>query len=115
MSERGRVETVKLARNPVTRRLRVPEGFPANGDPQAGHTDLTHVDDNRSIGTLRGMVTRAARRWMRMGMRLMRVVYVVHVVMRIVHAVRMRAVDVVMRIVEAVMGIVDALMGIVTC
>lgn len=106
----GRVEAVKLTWNPITCRLWMPQGFPANGDPQARYT-LTHVNDHGSIRTLRRMVPRAACRRMRMGMRLMRVVYVV---MRIVQTVRVGAVNVVMRIVEAVMGIVDALRRIMT-
>lgn len=57
------------------------------------------------------MVSRAAGRRMRMGMRLMGIV---DIVVRIVQTMRMGAVDVVVGIVEAMMGIMDTLMGIVT-
>jgi len=90
----------------------MPERISANSDTQAGYTDLTHVNEHlRSVCTLRGMMPRTACRRMGMGMRLMRIVYIV---MRIVQTVRVGAVNVVMRIVEAVMGIVDALMRIMT-
>lgn len=106
-----RVETVKLTGNPVARRLRMPQGLPANGNRQTGHADLAHVHDHGRVRTLGGMVSGATGRWMRMGMRLMGVV---DIVMGIVQTVRMGAVDVVMRIVEAVVGIVDTLVRIVT-
>lgn len=111
MRSMRRVETVKLTRDPVARRLRMPQGFPADGNRQTGHADLAHVYDHGCVGTLSGMVSRATGRWMRMRMRLMSVV---DVVMRIVQTVRVGAVDVVMRIVEAMVRIVDTLMRIVT-
>lgn len=104
-----RVETMKLTRNSVARRLRMPQGLPANGNRQTGHANLTHVDDNGRVRTLGGMVSRATGRWM--GMRLMRIV---DIVVRIVQTVRMGAMDVVMRIVKAVVRIMETLVGIVT-
>lgn len=106
-----RVETVKLTGDPVARRLRMPQGFPADGNRQTGHADLAHVHDHGRVRTLGRMVSRATGRWMRMRMRLMSVV---DVVVRIMQTMRMGAVDVVMRIVEAVVGIVDTLVRIVT-
>lgn len=105
-----RVETMKLTRNPVARRLRMPrQRLPANGNRQAGHADLTYIDDHGRVRTLSRMVSCAAGCWM--GMRLMRIV---EIVVRIVQTVWMGAVDVVMRIVKAVVGIMEALVRIVT-
>lgn len=102
-----RVDAVKLTRNSVTSRWRMPQRFPADGDSQARNADLAYINDHGSVRTLRVMVSRT-RRVMRMS--LMRAM---DVVMRIVQAV-MGAVNVVMGTVQTVMGVVDRLMGIVT-
>lgn len=69
-----RIYAVQLARNSVTCRLRMPEWFPAHGNPQAGYTDLTDVDDHRAVRPLCRMVSCPG--WM-MGMRLMRIMHII--------------------------------------
>lgn len=95
------VYAVQLAWDPVTCRLRMPEWFPANGNPQTGNTDLPDVHDHRAVCSLRGMVSRT--RWM-MGMRLMRVM---HIMMRIMY-IMVR--NVVMRIVNPMVGVMNGRM-----
>ena len=84
----------------------MPERF-ANGDAQSGYTDLSDLDDNRTVGPLRRMMSRTDRM---MRVRLMRIVDVVmrmlKIVMRIVY-IMMRIVNIVVRSVKAVMRIVN--------
>ena len=94
------VYTVQLTRDSVTCRLRMPERFPANGNPQSGNADLANVYNYRAVCPLRRVMPRA---WRMMGMRLMRVM---HVMMRIMQ-IMMRIVNVVMRTVDAVVGVVN--------
>lgn len=102
-----RIYAVQLARNSVTCRLRMPERFPAHGNPQAGYTDLTDVDDHRTVRSLRRMVSCPGRM---MGMRLMRIM---HIIVGVVQIVR-RVVNVVMGAVDPVVRAVNCQMGIVT-
>lgn len=111
MSERmrsvRRVDAVKLTRNSVTSRWRMPQRFPANSDSQTRHANLAHVNDHGSVRTLRMMVSRAGR------MMWMRLMCTVDIVMRIVQAM-VGAVNIVMGTMEAVMGVVNGLMGIMS-
>lgn len=102
-----RVYSMQLARNSVTCRLRMPDWFPAHGNPQAGYTDLADVDDNRAVRPLRRMVSRPGRM---MGMRLMRIMHIIVGVVQIVG----RVVNVVMGTVDPVVRVVNSQMGIVT-
>lgn len=99
MCTRGSVDSMQLTRDSVTSGLRMPKWFTANGDTQTGNADLSNLDDDRSVSSLRRMMTRTNRM---MRMRWMRIVDVV-----------MGVVDIVMGVVKTVMGIVVIMMGVV--
>lgn len=103
VSSRGCVNPVELTGNSVAGRLRMPQWFSADGHAQPGYTDLSDLDDDRSVRSLRRMVARADR-MVRVGLMSVVnvVVRIVQIVVRIVQAV-MRVVNIVMRSVKAVM------------